>query len=160
MNLPLWSLAWMPHKYVGQRDKRWSWQKVGTGGYSIGQVGCTITCIANLLGVTPDYVNNMMKSKGGYKYGNLVNWAMLPKVFPDRIASAYRYYSYDNAIALKAIERNKFLLVEVDGRPIGAPGGKHWIGFKGNKQAHDPWYNIITPTSSWTITGMAVIHLK
>lgn len=47
-------------------------------------------------------------------------------------------------------------IIEVNGAAIGAPGGKHWLGFIGDQKALDPWDGAITPTSKWSPTGMAL----
>lgn len=57
-----------------QRDIRWSWKKLGTGGTSIGGFGCAITALGNMVNKRPDEVNQILINGGGFLAGNLVIW--------------------------------------------------------------------------------------
>ena len=143
----------MSIKQLSQRDPKWASAKLPGGG-TIGAIGCTVTCIAMLLGTTPDVV-----AKNDIFTGNLVVWAKLVgKGSPVSIKSAFRYYTYRNDVALETIRLYGAVLVEVDARVIGgAPSGKHWVLFVGNQKAFDPWDGKVYPTSRYTLTGMAVL---
>lgn len=124
-----------------QRDTRWKNITLGTKG-TIGEYGCTITCIAMILGTTPDVVNERIKSVNGYADGNLVIWAKLEEAFPG--IKIKRVWTYDNADVLANVPN---VLVEVDGKPIG--GYRHWVVFIGNKKLIDPWDGLEGPTSEY-----------
>ena len=81
-----------------QRDPKWANNKLGTSNHTIGQSGCVITSICNLLlkhgyEITPDEANERIKNAGGYANGNLIIWSKLKDALP---VEAYRYYGYDN----------------------------------------------------------------
>jgi len=126
---------------LSQRDKRWKSITLGTSG-TIGDFGCTITCLAMIIGSTPDVVNERLKAVNGYAQGNLVIWAKLEEAFPG--IKIKRVWSYDNADVLKNVPN---VLVEVDGKPIG--GYRHWVVYVGNKKAYDPWTGTEVPTSQY-----------
>ena len=142
-----------------QRDWRWRFSKMGNTRYSIGQDGCTITCLGMILGIFPGQINQMMLGGGGYSYRNghaIVNWTKLHSVFP-LLRFFTRVVGYDNAAVLQAISDNGFCLIEVDATPIGNPSGKHWVIFIGNQQLYDPWTGTLRHTSIYTPTGYCVV---
>ena len=141
---------------LNQRDLRWSKQQLGTSNTTIGSHGCTITCIAMLVGTTPDIVNKELKRVGGYANGNLVIWSKVPAAFP-QLTFVKRVNSYNNADVLA----NLPCLVEVDfdGSPVTF--GNHWVLFIGNKRLLDPWTGQNRPTSSYPILkGYSVFKKK
>lgn len=117
---------------LSQRDKRWKDLQLGTSDTKIGDYGCTITCLAIILGSTPDVVNERLKVVNGYAQGNLVIWAKLEEAFPG--IKIKRVWSYDNEDVKKNVPN---VLVEVDGKPIG--GYRHWVVYIGNQLMIDPW---------------------
>lgn len=125
-----------------QRDKRWGSIKLGTSDTTISDFGCTITALSDILGTTPDVVNERIKTVSGFAQGNLVIWAKLEEAFPG--IKIKRVWSYDNADVLKNVPN---VLVEVDGKPIG--GFRHWVVFIGNKKLNDPWLGKERPTSDF-----------
>lgn len=127
---------------LSQRDKRWSAIKLGTSNTTIGDFGCTITCIAMIVGTTPDVVNERMKQVAGFAEGNLVIWAKIDEAFPG--IHARRVWTYDNADVKANIKR---VLVEVDGKPIG--GYRHWVVYVGSQKLYDPWDGKEDPTSDY-----------
>lgn len=127
---------------LSQRDTRWKNIKLGTSDTTIGGYGCTITCIAMIVGSTPDVVNERIKSVNGYAEGNLVIWAKLEEAFPG--IKIKRVWTYDNADVLANVPN---VLVEVDGKPIG--GYRHWVVYIGNKKLVDPWDGLEGPTSEY-----------
>ena len=138
---------------LNQRDSRWANIKLGTSDKTIGSHGCTITCLASILGVTPDVVNSRLNEIGGYANTNLVNWSKLPTAFP-QIKSTKRVTAYNN----DEVSQNLPCLVEVDGARIGAT--KHWVVYMGNKEMMDPWYGTVKGTSYYPPTGYCVITPK
>lgn len=135
---------------LSQRDSRWANIEVGTGGRSIGQVGCTITCLAMIGNTTPDIVNQKLKAVNGYAQGNLVLWTKIKEALP-QLQFLTRGYAYDNAVVAK----NLPCLVEVNGAPIG--GFRHWVVFIGNQRLYDPWDGLEKTTGVYQTTGFAVI---
>ena len=141
---------------LNQRDPRWARQQLGTSNTTIGSHGCTITCIAMLVGTTPDVVNKELKRVGAFANGNLVIWSKVPIAFPQLIF-VKRVNSYNNADVLA----NLPCLVEVDfdGSPVTF--GNHWVLFIGNKRLLDPWTGQNRPTSSYSILkGYSVFKKK
>lgn len=128
---------------LSQRDPKWGNIKLGTSATFIKDYGCTITCIAMIVGTTPDVVNDRMKAVGGFSNGNLVIWAKIAEAFPG--ISVNRVWSYDNTAVLAAVPN---VLVEVDAKPIGGTG-KHWVVYVGNKRLYDPWTGTDRPTSDF-----------
>lgn len=126
---------------LGQRDPKWGDIKLGTSNTFIKDYGCTITCIAMIVGTTPNIVNDRMKAVGGFANGNLVIWDKIPQAFPG--VNVKRVWSYDNADVLANVPN---VLVEVPGKYIGGTG-KHWVVYVGNKKMYDPWTGKERPTS-------------
>ena len=140
---------------LSQRDLKWANEVLGTQG-TIGNLGCTITCISMLLGKTPSEVNQSIKNVNGYAQGNLVDWAKLPLAF-SQIKSATRVRVYDNDQVKQAIEKNGGCLVEVNGSRIGA--SKHWVLYIGGGQMYDPWFGTQKTTNYYPPTGFAVLEI-
>lgn len=128
--------------YYSQRDPRWKSIKLGFSDTTIGGYGCTITCLAMIIGTTPDVVNERLKAVQGYAEGNLVVWAKIEEAFPG--IKIKRVWSYDNE-DVKANVPN--VLVEVDGKPIG--GFRHWVVYLGNQKMADPWDGTEKTTTSY-----------
>lgn len=140
-------------RLLSQRDPRWSYIQVGTGGRSIGQVGCTITCLSMLADVNPDYTNQRMNAVKGYASGNLVIWGKVSEALPN-LQFIKRVSGYNN----NDVKNNLPCLIEVDGAPIG--GYRHWVVFIGNGKLYDPWDGREKPTSSYSPTGYAIFKVK
>ncbi len=126
---------------LSQNDPRWKNIKLGFSNTTIGNYGCTITCIAMIVGVTPDVVNQRLKDVNGFAEGNLVIWAKIEEAFPG--IKVRRVWTYDNADVKKSLP----CLVEVDGKPIG--GFRHWVVYTGNQKCYDPWDGKEDPTSDY-----------
>lgn len=135
-----------------QRDSRWANIPVGFGEQTIGQVGCTISAIGNILGFTSVEVNNRLKTVKGFQY-NLVIWSKIPEAFPG--VQVRRVNGYNNSDVLANIPN---VIVEVPASSIGGKGS-HWVRFIGNKLCEDPWTGKIRPTSDFpNPTGYCVIN--
>lgn len=135
-----------------QRDPRWANIPVGFGIQTISQIGCTISVIGDILGITPDVVNERLKAVNGFANGNLVIWAKIAEAFPG--IAVRRVWSYNND-DVKANVPN--VIVEVPAAPIGGRGS-HWVNYIGNHQLKDPWTGSIRATSDFpNPTGYAVI---
>lgn len=128
---------------LSQRDPKWGNINLGTSNTFIKDNGCTITCIAMIIGTTPDVVNNRMNAVAGFANGNLVIWAKIAEAFPG--ITVRRVWTYDNTDVLANVPN---VLVEVDATPIGGTG-KHWVVYIGNKRLYDPWTGTERPTSDF-----------
>lgn len=126
---------------LSQNDPRWKNTTLGTSNVTIGNYGCTITCIAMLLGTTPDVVNKRMVDVQGFAEGNLVIWSKIEEAFPG--INVRRVWIYNN----DDVKNNLPCMVEVDGKPIG--GYRHWIVYTGNQRCYDPWDGHDDPTSDY-----------
>lgn len=132
---------------ISQRDPRWKNLILGFGTtQTIGVYGCTITCIANILGTTPDVVNERLKAVNGFS-GALVIWAKLAEAFPG--IKFTRVWSYDNTDVLNHVPN---VLVEVPAKAIGGTD-KHWVQFVGNHNCNDPWTGTERPVADFTQYG-------
>lgn len=139
---------------LSQRDPRWGNKTLGFSNTLIKDYGCVITCLAMILGTTPDVVNEKLKSVKGFS-GNLVIWSRIEKAFPE--ASAYRYYGYDNNKVKAAVPN---VLVESSAFPIGGTG-KHWTVYIGNQRLNDPWTGRQRSTAEFPgQSGFTIITLK
>lgn len=115
---------------------------VGFGNSPCSVVGCTISVIGDVLGVTPDVVNEKLKSVQGFS-GSLVIWAKIEEAFPG--VKINRVWSYNNDDVLAHVPN---VIVEVPATPIGGTGS-HWVNYIGNHQLKDPWTGTIRPTSDF-----------
>lgn len=144
---------------LSQLDPRWASLKLGNSPYTIGQSGCFITEIAEILGITPDVVNQKLLSGGGYTsdgtYLDLVTWTKIAELFPNYSASYQTPYNNDAVLA--ALQAGNSVIVEVSAAPIGG-SGIHAVRYIGNQQCHDPWTGKIRPTSDFpTVYSFVVI---
>lgn len=145
---------------LSQNDPRWKNIPLGTSRSSIGQGGCTITCIAMKFGLDPKFVNERLNAVDGFAPSqannpfepekNLVIWNKLSEALPG-VKFEYKYYTYDNEKVLQ----NLPCLVEVNGAPIG--GFRHWVLFVGNHQIFDPWDGKVKPTSTYQPISFVVL---
>jgi len=104
----------------------------------------------------PGRLNKLLTDNQGYANGNLIIWQAVQRLFP-KVTFVYRHYNYQNDLARAWIDKGIMPIVEVGAAPIGgAPGGKHWVGFVGDKKSVDPWTGTIKDTSTWAPTGMAL----
>lgn len=148
-------------KLFSQRDPIWVNDKHGTSSSTIGKTGCTISLLTAILvhagyNETPKTVDDKLTANGGYSNGNLINWLVVPKLWP-RLKWVYRHYSYNNDLAAEWIKKGMVPMIEVKADPIGgAPGGKHWVGFLGDQKSYDPWIGALRDNKIWTATGMAL----
>lgn len=137
---------------LNQRDPRWGGIKLGFSDTLIMDYGCTITCIAMIIGTTPDVVNDRMKAVNGFAQGNLVIWAKIEEAFPG--IRINRVWSYNND-DVKANIPN--VMVEVPAKPIGGTGN-HWVVYIGSQKLNDPWTGTQRPTGDFpNPTGYCVI---
>ena len=134
---------------ISQNDPKWKHVLLGTSNLTLGQAGCTITCVGMKFGITPDFINARLNSlpkdtlgNTGYVAGNLLYWLRLAEALPG-VKFVYKYNEYKNDIVLK----NLPCLVKVDGAKIG--GDRHWVLFIGNQRMYDPWDGTEKPTNTY-----------
>jgi hypothetical protein len=150
-------------KLYSQRDATWGNDQHGTSSTKLKDTGCTITVLTVLLNQTgydetPKTTNQKLTSNSGYSSGNLLNWSVVPKIWP-KLSWVGRYYSFDNSKALEWLKNGLIPMIEVSATPIGGTG-KHWLGAVGDGKVFDPWTGTITDFSKWTPTGMALYTYK
>jgi len=132
-----------------QRDPRW--KDILIADMSLGQIGCTVSAIGDVIGTTPDVVVTKLKAVGGF-LGNLIIWAKISEAFPG--ITVNRVWSYDNTAVKNAIPN---VIVEVPASAIGGTGS-HWVNYIGNQQCKDPWTGTVRPTSDFpNPTGYCII---
>jgi hypothetical protein len=146
---------------LSQRDTRWAEKTLGTKG-TIGDFGCTITCIGMAAGLNPDEVNERMKQVNGYADGNLVIWSKIKQAIP-WLEFGWRNYTYetpeDNEKVKAAIAKNGFCLVEVDFDGLPNSRDNHWVLFIGDGKMYDPWTGREVLTTKYAIyRGFAIIN--
>lgn len=152
-----------------QRDKRWKDVKLGFSNYTIGTHGCTVTSLTMLLNYTegksyrPDEVNATLKTLGNYHYQNnpggafqnaLIVWKNVQSVYPS-LKFIKRAYNYSNLeVSTYVYVRKLPVMVEVNASSIGAV--RHWVIFKGQGRANDPWTGTEIATTKYPLTGYSL----
>lgn len=142
-------------KIFSQNDPRWANVLLGYGTGTIGEVGCTLTCLAMVTGIRPDVLNTMLKGSSfkdsafAGETKNLIWWTKLEKYTNGLIKFVWRGWGYDGDKIKKAISDHGFCLSEVDFDGYGPKEGKHWIVAKGNKKANDPYTGNEIPTNKY-----------
>jgi len=143
-----------------QLNKKWKNILLGfSTTRTLGSDGCTITCLACVLNITPAEVNTRLKAVGGFS-GALVIWAKIKEAFPE-LAWEFRGYNYDEGQVKAAIAKNNFCLVEVDFDGTERDDDRHWIlALPGNK-AIDPWTGTVISFEKYKIKrGYSIINIK
>jgi hypothetical protein len=142
----MWSLDRYGHlanmTRLGQRDTRWGGLYLGNSNTYIRDYGCTVTCLAMILGTTPDVVNQRLRDFSGFS-GNLVIWEKIERAFPG--IKVKRVWGYNNDEVKANVGH---VLVEVPAYPIGG-SGRHWVVYLGNQRLNDPWTALERPTSDF-----------
>jgi len=142
-----------------QRNSLWASILLGNSNYTIFGYGCTITCLACVLNITPAEVNTRLKAVGGFD-GALVIWYKIKEAFPE-LAWEFRGRNYDDGQVKAAIAKNNFCLVEVDFDGTERDDDRHWIlALPGNK-AIDPWTGTVISFEKYKIKrGYSIINIK
>lgn len=141
-----------------QRDSKWASEKLSLSSTStIGNFGCTITCIGMLADLTPSEVNQRLKAVGGFS-GELVIWSKIKDAIP-WLEFEWRGYTFDQARVDQAVSDYGLCLVEVDfDGQISSPNDRHWVAYKSDGQLIDPWTGAIKSRSYYSVKkGYAVI---
>lgn len=141
---------------LSQRDSRWKDIKINGTTSTIGNYGCTITCLAMLADTTPDVIESKLEFSVDKVIWTSINKTDLPIRFPDM----GRAYSYNNEKVKEAIDKNGGCLVEVDfDGVVSTPNDRHWVLFIGNGKAYDPWTGTEILTSKYSILkGYCIIN--
>lgn len=127
----------------------------------IGDFGCTITSLCNLLNSkgyteTPATVNSKLSRGGGYS-GALLLWSAVPRIWP-RLKFNGRGYNYDNVKVSWYVYIKKLpVMVEVNGASIG--GSRHWVLFIGGGKMIDPWTGTVRNTNVYPLTGYSLYDI-
>lgn len=143
---------------LSQRDIRWKNKTINGTTSTIGNYGCTLTCLAMLADTTPDIVEGKLEFSVDRIIWTSINKTDLPIRFPDM----GRVYSYDNDKVKEAIEKNGGCLVEVDFDGItSTPNDRHWVLFVGKGKAYDPWTGTEILTTKYPILkGFCIINVN
>lgn len=141
---------------LNQRDSRWKNVKINGTTSTIGNYGCTLTCLAMLADTTPDIVASKLEFSVDRIIWTSINKTDLPIRFPDM----GRAYVYDNDKVKEAIQNNGGCLVEVDfDGVISTQNDRHWILYIGNGKAYDPWTGTEIYTTKYPIVkGYCIIN--
>lgn len=141
---------------LSQRSMPWGNELLANTNLYIHAVGCFITVIADILGTTPDVVNEKLKSVEGYTEDGQVIWAKVAEAFPEYHATMFT--PYNNDLVLQALNVGNSVLVEVSATPIGGTG-LHAVRYIGNGLCQDPWDGTEKPTDTYpNPTGYVIIQ--
>lgn len=144
----------MPTPYK-QTDARWKNEKLGFGSSTIGQAGCTISCIGYLHNkktgedLTPSQVNAKLKAVKAFS-GGLVIWSRVPLAFPE-LTWKYRDYNYNNALVWSWINIWPRVPVLVENVLSGSVSGHHWRLFLGGGMCYNPLSGKVESTSVYKV---------
>lgn len=140
----------------GQRNPEWEKTLLGYGRGTIGDFGCTLTCLSMMSNIKPHILNAVLKGDSFEKSAfageskNLIWWTRLEGLTNGTIKFHWRGYGYDEVKIKAAIEKYGACLVEVDFDGTGRTDDRHWILAIGNKKAYDPWTGNEIPTNKYT----------
>lgn len=138
---------------LSQRDARWKNLKLGfSKTLTIGDYGCTITCLAMYLGTTPDAVNERLKAVNGFSQETLVIWAKIAEAFPG-VSITKIGWKYDN----NDVKNNTPCLIEVDFDGTPRTDDRHWVVYVGNQKLYDPWTGTERSTSTYPALSYRLI---
>ena len=138
-----------------QRDIRWRFINVGTWQKNIGQVGCLLTCFAQLLTnygirINPGQLNQVFTMLRIYIDGNLLPDNAIARAWPDYAEHVGSYYP---TIDLLALERKpgEEIILKIDASP--SPGEqRHFVLLKSvlvDKYAKTKEVVIADPLGGW-----------
>lgn len=142
---------------LSQRSMPWGNELLGSTNLYIHAVGCFITVIADIVGVTPDVVNEKLKAVEGYTADGQVIWNKVHEAFPEFKATMFT--PYNNDLVSGALNDGHAVLVEVSAAPIGGTG-LHAVRYIGNHLCQDPWDGTEKATSTYPDPTGYVIFQK
>lgn len=140
---------------LSQRDPRWAHKRIGRTNLTLGTHGCTLTCIAQVLGTSPDKVADRLYQVSALQ-GALVIWTRLQIAYPE-LKFVWRGYSWNEVVVETAIETHGFCLVEVDFDSNSRTPDRHWVLLT-PQGSLDPWVGGI---KNYPVkTGYSILHLN
>lgn len=147
-----------------QNDARWAQEKIGNSKYSMGEAGCLLTSVANVLSdldidITPQEVNEKLTEADGYLGADLI-WYKLHEIIPE---TDYKYKRIFNGATIEKDLKNGLLPI-VNVR-FNKTGVTHWVVIVGAKDGDfliiDPADRTLTPIPLAThgkVYAYRVIH--
>ncbi len=142
---------------LSQNDSRWAPLTLGYGTGTIGNYGCTLTCVTMALGLSNvNEVNDRMREVNGFggSTRNLIVWDKIKEAYPNSVDRVNVQFIYNNSQVLDVLKQNRPVLVQVNGTPIG--GTEHWVLYIGNQKLIDPLDGNIKPTNAYSVMGQWV----
>lgn len=137
-----------------QRDTRWASVPLGgVSGLTIGDEGCTLTCIAMLASranplLTPAELNIRLKRFGGFTPDGLIVWSRVAPATDNALAykagATWRDGPANIGVVATILKRGP-ALIQVDFKPITGTLDTHWVlGLRMTEDASDivcadPW---------------------
>lgn len=105
---------------LSQRDPRWIAVKIGKSPYTIGQYGCTLTCVSMASDYYNEYKNPEWMAKNlSYTLDGRILWQSIAKKTGFKFL--WRFYTFDKSTIAEAIKNpKKVCLLNVD-------RGYHWV---------------------------------
>jgi lysozyme len=148
-------------KYYSQNDPAWKYDHLGNSTLTVGDYGCTTSCICALASWFGDKITPKMlaESKNCYTNSGLIIWQQLETVFK-HIKFRYRYYHFNEEIIDDALKNPATaVLLQVN-------NGKHWVsalaksktGYKCSNPYPYPAKTQVYKNNS--ITGFTVLQEK
>lgn len=123
-------------------DSAWKNIKLGNSDLNLGGYGCLVTSLASISNLTPDIVNEKLKSVGGFK-GALVIWSKVQEALPS-LSLLKRGYSSNVPEGVCVVE------VDFDGTP--ATDDRHWVVSVPNRNEYmDPWVGAWVPKTKFPV---------
>jgi hypothetical protein len=144
--------------YLSQRDPEWKDRTLGSSKLTIGDYGCTTTCISMLSDYFKPWASPAVIAghKDFYTKDGLILWGKLD--FPHFKFEKRLYGRNDFEIMASVEDKDKAVILEVQ-----IPKGKHWLVCLGKEllgsgyKVVDPWTGLKSSTSKYgnLITGSA-----
>ena len=150
-------------KPLSQRDPRWANKKLGTSNTTIGDFGCTLTCMTMLCNYygfeeTPESLNRATVENNGFVNGNLYVWTSISKIHPQikllgNILTPLPVTSSQFRAIDRELEVGRPVVIQVDMNPTDAPVQMHYVLItskeSGEYKIADPWYGDIVNLSRY-----------
>jgi len=114
---------------LSQNDSRWKNLKYNNINSTIGQDGCLITCAAMLAHTTPDKINSLLNSNGGYDSKGYVVWSKLPLEVSTGLPAICQTDIYGDMHWVLVLGKNKLQYDVIDpwsGKEILLNGNQIW----------------------------------
>jgi len=139
-------------KKFSQRDSKWSAEKLGTSGVTIGSYGCALTCMAMLecyygFDTDPLQLNQLFIDKGVYANRNLIGWYNIQNV-NEYVKLTDWIHCEATPAPLKKIDEElnvgRPVICDVDTNPMEPGEQMHFVVITGKTDdghyiINDPW---------------------